>query len=113
MSDAFDIVFVRVWWAWPETSRQLFDWVYHWFNIIEGCAWLVFAGLVLRRAMTHSRSGLEFAYALAFCVFAVTDFREALEQSSWLIWLKLINLIALFWLRRSVMLRWYPEAKLY
>ncbi len=72
------------------------------------CTWLV-----LRRFLTHRKSRSEISYAVAFLTFAITDFVEAWEQSSWLIWLKLLNLIVLFQLRRTIMSRYYPTAKLY
>lgn len=91
-----------------------FSKTYHAFNIFEGFAWAVLALLVLHRCARFRRSvRLEVAYACAFLAFALSDFREAWEQSSWLIWLKLFNLIALFWLRHLVMSRFYPQARLY
>ena len=113
MSEVLDVVFVRTWWTWSADSDQWFDWIYHWFNIAEGCAWLGFAGLVLRRFLAQKRSRIELVYCVAFLAFAITDFCEAWQQSSWLIWLKLLNLIALLWLRRVVMSRHYPDAKLF
>ena len=68
---------------------------------------------MIRRFSTHRSSRSEIGYAIAFLTFAITDFVEAWGQSSWLIWLKLLNLIVLFQLRRTIMARHYPEAKLY
>ncbi len=113
MSQLPEMLFTQTWWSWNPQDDQWLSLVYHWFNIFEGAAWIVFAGLVLRRFVKNRKSQLEIGYSIAFLVFAMTDFREAWEQSSWLIWLKLMNLIVLLWLRRAVMRRWYPEAKVY
>jgi hypothetical protein len=51
--------------------------------------------------------------AVAFLTFGLTDFREAYELASWLVWIKLLNLIALYLLRRIVMKRYYPASKLF
>ena len=75
--------------------------------------WILCAGLVLRRFLIHRKSAAEIYYAIAFLTFAITDFAEAWEQSSWLIWLKLLNLIVLFQLRRTIMSWYFPTAKLY
>lgn len=73
----------------------------------------MFAGLVLHRSLKNRRSPLELWYAAAFLTFALSDFREAWVQQSWLIWWKLINLIALFSLRRAVIERFYPSSKVF
>ena len=59
------------------------------------------------------RSPLEIGYALAFVTFGLTDFREAYALDSWLIWLKLVNLLVLLRFRGLVIRRFYPESKLY
>ncbi|NQV25599.1 MAG: hypothetical protein HQ518_14660 [Rhodopirellula sp.] len=111
--ETLDIVFMRTWWRYTPEDGQWFTVIYHWFNIAEGGAWVVCSCLVFRRFVKHRNSRSEVFYAIAFLAFAVTDFREAWEQSSWLIWLKLANLIVLFQLRRTIMSRYYPAAKLY
>jgi hypothetical protein len=113
VSETLEIIFVRTWWRYTPEDGHWFTVIYHWFNIVEGCAWVVCAGLVFRRFLTHRKSRSEIVYAFAFLTFAVTDFAEAWAQSSWLIWLKLVNLIVLFQLRRTIMSRFYPAAKLY
>ena len=113
MLEVLDLVFIRTWWTWSPDSNQWFDWLYHWFNIAEGCAWIGFAFAVLRRHIQHRHSRVECAYAVAFLAFATSDFAEAWQQSSWLIWLKLVNLVALLWLRRIVMTRFYPGARIF
>ena len=76
--------------------------------------WAAFPALVLfRRRKGEGRSGLELWYALAFSTFGLTDFREAYALTSWLIWVKLANLIALARLRAVVIRRFYPTSKLY
>ena len=113
MPQAVEFVFKHIWWTWNPEDRQWFSIVYHWFNLLEGVIWLILAGLVLRRWLRHRNSRIEIAYSIAFLAFAATDFREAWEQSSWLIWLKLLDLVILLWLRRVVMRRWYPTARVY
>lgn len=108
-----DLLFFKTWWRYdPRESPWVFI-PYHIFNLFEGCAWVVFAGLVLYRSLRNQRSRLEFWYALAFFTFGLTDFREAYALSSWLIWLKLVNLLALLKLRAAVIRRFYPASKLY
>lgn len=113
MSVSLKIIFIHTWWQYTPDDGQWFTAIYHWFNIAEGVAWVVCSGLVFRRYLAQRRSRLEICYAVAFLTFAMTDFREAWEQSSWLIWLKLLNLLALFLLRRRVMTDHYPGAKAY
>lgn len=113
MTELIDSLFLRTWWSYERDHGLPYSAAYHWFNLFEGCAWLALAGLVLVRYYRHRRSTLEVWYAFAFVTFALTDFREAWAQSSWLIWLKLVNLIALFALRRIVIRRYYPASKLY
>lgn len=111
-----EIVFVRTWWRYGY-EPTLFDSVYHWFNLLEAMAWFVFAGLVWIRSLFANRSGkrrvAEGMYSIAFVAFGLTDLWEAWQQSSWLIWIKLINLCLLALLRRHVMRAYYPNAKLY
>ncbi len=108
-----DILFFHVWWEWSENTDDAFSVIYHWLNIVEGIAWFVFSCLVGLRWLRYRRSQLEFWYSAAFAVFGVTDFVEAWQQSSPLIWVKLVVLITLFLLRRTVMSRHYPQATLY
>ncbi len=61
---------------------------YHFFNLFEGCVWLVFAALVIRRMMAGRPFQDRRGYALAFLTFGLTDFREAYALDSWPIWLK-------------------------
>lgn len=113
MTEALEIIFTKTWWTWDPRDDQWFSLIYHWFNIGEGAAWAVLAGLVFGRYLKYRRSWLEIGYSVTFLTFALTDFREAWEQSSWLIWLKLVNLVVLLCIRRVVMRRWYPEASIY
>jgi hypothetical protein len=75
--------------------------------------WVVLACLVLARHLRHRHSRLEWAYAVAFFTFGLTDFYEAYTLTSWLIWLKLANLILLAWLRATVIRTFYPQSKLW
>jgi hypothetical protein len=113
MNETLEILFTRVWWSWDVHDDRWFSHIYHWFNLIEGTTWLVLAGLVLQRYSKHRRSLLEIGYCAAFLTFAASDFREAWEQSSWLIWLKLVNLLTLLCIRRKVMRQWYPGASVF
>ena len=111
---ALDVLFFRIWWTYRRRDRVA--WVetpYHAFNLVEGVLWLVLAGLVLRRTLRHRRTAAEFAYSLAFATFGLTDFVEAYALTSWLLWIKGINLLILLRLRRFVIDRNYPESKLY
>ena len=113
MIETLEILFTRVWWTWDSRDDQWFSHLYHGFNLLEGAVWLVLAGLVLRRYLKHRNSLLEICYSVAFLTFAASDFREAWQQSSWLIWLKLMNLLALLWIRGKALRQWYPGATVY
>ncbi|XAM00899.1 hypothetical protein OT109_05835 [Phycisphaeraceae bacterium D3-23] len=116
MDTVLDILWTRTWWAFAGAEDPIHAWVYRGINLVEGVFWLGFALLVcLRRAKQPAgqRSRIEIVYALAFVVFALTDFREAVALQSWLIWLKLVNLIVLLVLRHRVIRSLYPESKLY
>jgi flagellar biogenesis protein FliO len=43
----------------------------------------------------------------------ITDFIEAFSLTSWLLWIKLLILIALWRLRKLVRQRWYPTSRLH
>ena len=108
-----DILFVRSWWSWQPARPTLHSVAYHWFNLAEGVTWVVLGALELRRFLRQGRSRLEVWYAICFVAFGLTDFREAWLLQSWLIWVKLVNLTALVWLRAIVIRRFHPRAKLY
>jgi hypothetical protein len=108
-----DVVFLRTWWRYRPAETPWVTFPYHAFNLFEGTAWVVLSILVLDRYRRKRRSPIELAYALAFFAFGLTDFREAYALDSWLLWLKLLNLIALFRLRWAVIHRFYPESRLY
>ncbi len=113
MSRVIEILFATTWWTYDPRGRSLYSIGYHSFNLVEGVAWIVFAVLVLWRFLAHRRSRIELVYAAAFASFGLTDFREAYAMQSWLLWVKLLNLVVLFWLRRIVMRRYYPESTVY
>ncbi len=113
MNRVCEILFLTTWWAYDPMDRSAHSVLVHWFNLFEGAAWLAFAALVFRRYHQFRRSRIEVAYGAAFVLFGLTDFREAYSVQSWLLWLKLVILVALFCLRRSVMRRFYPESKVY
>ena len=109
----FDSIFTQVWWRYDSQDGSWLSEVYHVFNLLEGAIWLILGVLVAQRFRLFHRSRLEIIYSVAFVTFAASDFREAWQQSSGLILLKLCNRLALFWLRRNVMRNFYPEASLY
>lgn len=113
VAQIIDILFTRTWSRYTPSEGDWFGSVYHWLNILEGGAWFTFSLLVLWRYVKQRNSGLELWYSLAFATFGISDFAEAWELSSWLIWLKLLNLIILLRLRRIVMTRFYPQATVY
>jgi hypothetical protein len=104
---------VHRWWTYQPGVDPWVAGLYDGFNLFEGCAWVVFAILVLRRSRSGARSQIELWYALAFFTFGLTDFREAYALDSWLIWVKLVNLIVLLMLRATVIRRYYPTSQLY
>lgn len=112
MSNLIDFLITRVWWTFDPTE----DWYsqpYHWINLIEGCAWLVFSALVSHRYLKNRNSKAELAYALSFLTFALSDFREAYVVESWLILFKGANLVAILLLRRFIIRRYYPRSRTY
>jgi hypothetical protein len=113
LHEAADLLWFRVWWRYPQPTDPWFSVPYHAFNLFEGACWVVIGVLVCRRYFAFRRSSLEMIYALAFVSFGLTDFREAYVLESWLVWAKLLNLIALLRLRSVVIKRWYPGSKLY
>jgi hypothetical protein len=108
-----EILFLTTWWTYDPSDQSAHSIFVHWFNLFEGTAWLIFAALVFRRHLKFRRNRIEVVYALTFVAFGLTDFREAYFVESWLLWLKLAILFALFCLRRSVMRRFYPESRVY
>ncbi|HUG90359.1 MAG TPA: hypothetical protein VML55_05980 [Planctomycetaceae bacterium] len=108
-----DTLFYRTWWSYERDTASVFSEAYHWFNLLEAGVWFVFAALVLRRYWRRRHSQLELWYAFSFLTFGITDIREAWFQQSWLIWLKLVNLIVLLWIRRFVIRRYYPGSRIY
>ena len=113
MANVLEIVFVRIWWTYSAEEPFGFSACYHWFNILEGLVWLAFSALVLLRFLRHRRTRIELCYCVLFAAFGTSDFVEAWQQSSWLIWLKLFNLYGLVRAREHVMRRHYPEARVY
>ncbi|HEV3339786.1 MAG TPA: hypothetical protein VG125_05500 [Pirellulales bacterium] len=102
---------MRSWWRYATNESSAFSIVYHWFNVAEGIAWCLIAGLVLRRYLKGRKSSLEIAYGVAFLTFGLSDFIEAHVLTTWLILAKGANLAALLLLRRRVLRRHYPESK--
>ncbi len=84
--------------------------VYRTFNLVEGCCWIGFAGLVFWRWLKNQKSSLEAWYALTFLVFGLTDYREAYLQTAPLVLTKGVLIVLLFWQRNLVTKRWYPHA---
>lgn len=114
--DPVDIFWTHTWWAYAGSEDPLHALIYRMINLIEGVFWVGFAGMVLRRRQkqpVERRTSIEIAYALAFLAFGLTDFREAITLQSWLIWVKLVNLIVLLAFRHRVIKTLYPDSKLY
>ena len=108
-----EFLWSRVWWKYPQPSDPWFSVPYHIFNLFEGFCWICFSCLVLHRYLRFRHSVIEIAYALAFFSFGLTDFREAYVLESWLVLVKLANLVALVALRSIVMRRYYPDRKMF
>jgi len=98
------------WWVYEPATVTALGLAYRCFNLIEGLFWVGFAALVAKRWWHARQSWLEVAYALAFFVFGLTDFREAYVQSAPLVLAKGIVLALLWWLRRTILQRYYPNA---
>lgn len=104
---------LKTWWAYDAAPKATFSHVYRAINLVEGSIWCVLAALVLLRFARYRKSGLELLYAAAFLTFGASDFREAIALETWLILAKGMNLIALVWLRRTVLMRYYPTSRTY
>lgn len=113
MFEIVEILCTRTWWSWASGDRSWHSLFVHWFNLFEATVWWFFGGLVLLRFVRQRRSGLEPVYSAAFFTFGLTDLAESFALTSWLIWIKLLNLIALWWLRRTVMRRHYAASRVY
>ena len=101
------------WWRYSSDEPFGFSEIYHWFNIAEGTAWCLIAGLVVRRFLRRRKSGLEIAYAATFVTFGLSDFVEARALTTALIVAKGANLVLLLFLRRRLLRRHYPASKIY
>jgi len=110
MPDVAHFLFTRTWWTY-DPAGDAFGQAYHWMNLVEGSAWLVFAAVVFGRHARHRHSPIELLYGLAFVTFGLSDFREAHALESWLILFKGLNLFALLYLRRLDIRRFYPQSK--
>ena len=116
MHQILDWLWLHTWWSYAGSEDPLHAEIYRWINIVEGLFWVGLAVAALLRSYrqpSEKRSKIEWAYAAAFLCFGLTDFREAIALQTWLIWIKLINLIVLIVLRKRVMKTLYPEAKVY
>ena len=108
-----ELLWFRIWWRYPDPRDPWFSIPYHVFNLFEGLCWIVFAGLVLRRYLVFRRSPLELIYASSFFTFGLTDFREAYVLESWIVWVKLFNLVLIIRLRSIAIKQWYPGSRLF
>ena len=116
MNEITRILFFETWWTWSRPANEPYTWTdvaCRDFNFVEAAAWFTFAVLVFRRWRRHRQSNLEPWYVLAFVLFGVSDLIEAWFLTSWLLWWKGGNLVALFLLRRTIMRRYYHTAKVY
>ncbi|MBS0202829.1 MAG: hypothetical protein JSS49_08025 [Planctomycetes bacterium] len=113
---ALRILFYETWWSWNRPAGAPYTWMEiagRGFNGVEATAWFIFAVLVFRRGLKYRRSKCELWYGVAFVLFGISDVIEAWILTSWLLWWKAINLVVLFSLRRSIMKRYYPDARVY
>ena len=62
----------KTWWTY-HAGDGWFTHLYSWANVTEGCLWLLFACLVLRRYLKHRRSTIELLYAFAFLTFGLSE----------------------------------------
>ena len=106
-----ELLLTHAWWRY--NPAQPLSHAYHYFNLVEGAVWMIFAGLVIGRFARHRKSFLELFYAVAFLSFGVTDFVESYRLTSGLLLMKGANLAILLWLRAEVIRRFYPESKVY
>ena len=116
MKDFTRILFFETWWTWARNTNEPYSWTdfaCRGFNFVEAAAWIIFAGLVFVRWRRCRKSNLELWYMLAFTLFGVSDLTEAWVVTSWLLWWKAVNLVGLFYLRRTVMRRFYPDARVF
>lgn len=111
--DWLDLLFRHTWWSWTDGDRSWHSTAVHAFNLAEGSIWGVFSVLVLVRHVRFRRNRAELLYSLAFLTFGITDIVEAYALTSWLIWIKLANLIVLWKLRATSLRNWYPETRLF
>jgi hypothetical protein len=111
--DWMELLLRLTWWSWTDGDRSWHSIAVHVFNFVEGVAWWMFSALVLRRHLRFRKCRAELLYSLAFLSFGVTDFIEAYALTSWLIWIKLVNLIVLWRLRSTSLGEWYPENRLF
>lgn len=116
LRDILRVLWFETWWKWdrlPNDPLVFTDFACHYFNLCEAAAWFIFSILVLRRWWLNRRSALEIGYAIAFFLFGVSDVVEAWALTSWLLWWKAVNLTVLFFVRKTVMLRFYPDHRLF
>ncbi len=113
MSEWVDLLVFKTWWSYAEEANTWYAFCYRTFNLVEAVFWILFAGLVLRRYRAQRNSTLELWYSFTFFTFGLTDFCEAQALTSWLIWIKLANLVALLKLRAVVIRQFYPQSELY
>jgi hypothetical protein len=86
---------------------------YKWINRAEGLAWMLFAVLSCWRFLRFHKSAVEPLYAMAFLLFGISDFIEAIRYPAWLgIW-KLYNLLVLLYCRSYLLRVHYIESKVY
>ena len=98
----------HTWWSYATHGHLALSAWYRGMNLVEGTAWIVITALVLVRYLRHRHSALELVYAGAFLTFSLSDYREAYSLQNRLILVKAVNLVALAWLRRVILRRYYP-----
>ncbi len=110
MSEFLNALWSEPWWVFDPETAGFWGHLYRGFNLFEGTIWLVLAVIVFRRYLQRGQSEWEIAYALAFFLFGLTDFREAAVESAPLVLVKGIILILLLRLRQFVLKSCHPNA---
>lgn len=102
----------HIWWSYAADRQSIASSLYHWFNLLEAAFWFVLAGIVAVRFLRNRRSLLEIVYSIALITFGLSDVLESWALTTCLIAGKGSNLAVLLWLRRFIIQKYYPQAKM-
>ncbi|MEM8782179.1 MAG: hypothetical protein AAGE65_04910 [Planctomycetota bacterium] len=87
---------------WRYDANDALAVAYSYLNVAEAIAWFVIAAWVVRRAWVDPKTAWEWAYALAFVVFGLSDVWESYAVPMWLIAAKGLIFAAILGLRWRV-----------